>query len=274
MTDAALLADLGADEPLRRLTGLERLLAAAAPLDDAAIAAVVACLATPVKKVQRGAADLLSAVGADMRPAVAARLRVALASEDPALRWGASYALGRLGLFEPAMIAPLVEVLGRRDGDLRWAAAALLQTCATVHADLVLTAVVPAAAHDDPERRKMALYVLRDVAPAHPAAYDAAMRGLADPALGVRFAALAVLARVATVPPEACARVLMLARADPDAGLRRAALCTLGVVGAGVSEVDAVLAAAAASDDPSDRRAAGLARRRRDLGIARRRRDA
>jgi HEAT repeat protein len=193
---------------------------------------------------------------------VVACLRSALGSADARLRWGATYALGRLGLVEPGMFAPLFEALGQRDGDRRWAAAELLATCARAHPDPVVAALLAAVSDPEAERRKMALYVLRDVAPASRAVHEATLRSLDDPAIGVRFAALAALARLQPVPPEACTLVLGLVRRDPDAGLRRAALCTLGDVGRGVSAVDAALAAAATSDDPGMRRAARVARRR------------
>ena len=263
MSDQLLLPKAVTADPLRRRMALERLAASADPLDEEAIAAVVACLDTPVKAVQRLAADLLSRVEAETRRAVVSRLRAAIGAPDPQLRWGATYALGRLGIFEPAMIAPLLEALAQRDGDLRWAAADLLTTCARVHPDPVLAVLLSAVTDQEPERRKMALYVLRDVAPAKQAVHEAVIRGLRDAAVGVRFAALSALARLQPVPPEACRLVLGLVRDDVDAGLRRAALCALGNLGRGVSDVEDALAAATASDDPGMRRAALVARRRR-----------
>lgn len=262
MSDPVLLAGIADPDPSRRRVALERLAASSAPLDAATMVAVVACLDSPQKAVQRLAADVLSRVEAGLRTPVVTRLRSALAAPDARLRWGATYALGRLGLVEPAMLAPLLEALGQRDGDLRWAAAELLTTCARVHPDPVLAALLAAVSDQEAERRKMALYVLRDVAPASGAVRDATIRGLADPAVGVRFAALAALSRLRPLPPEACTLVLGLVRADPDPGLRRAALCTLGEVGRGVSAVDAALADAATSNDPGMRRAARVARRR------------
>ena len=231
-------------------------------LDEPAITAVVACLDTPLKTVQRRAADLLSQVEVGARAGVVSQLRTAVVSDNPRLRWAATFALGRLGIVEPAMIAPMVEALGQRDGDQRWAAADLMITCGRVHPELVMARLLEAGVDPEPERRKMALYILRDLAPANPVVHQATIRGLCDPAVGVRFAALSALARLQPVPPDACALVLALCSDDPDPGLRRAALCALGAVGCGVSDVDAALAAAATSDDPATRRAAEVARRR------------
>jgi HEAT repeat protein len=262
VSDRIFLAEFDAADPLGRRTALERFAASTAPLDGAAIVAVVACLDTPLKAVQRRAADLLSQVEAGARTEVVSRLRTAIVSDNPRLRWGATYALGRLGIVEPAMIGPLLEALGQQDGDQRWAAVDLLIACACSHPELVKSTLLDAAADPEPERRKMALYALRNVAPASPDVHQATLRGLRDPAVGVRFAALSALARLEPIPPEASALVLALCRGDPDAGLKRAALCTLGQVGCRVSDVEAALAAAATSDDPAMRRAAQVARRR------------
>ena len=256
------IAGLASPDVARRRAALEDLARMPGTLARSAVPAVVACLATPEKRVQRLAADVLRAVAADLRADVIAGLRAAIASADPEWRFGAAWALGRLEVVDLAMLAPLFEALGARDGDRRWAAAELLATCARVHADRVLAALLAAVEDAVAERRKMALYVLRDVAPASPAARDATTRALADPDVGVRFAALAALVRLEPVPPEACALVLARARTDPDAGLRRAALTTLGEIGRGVGEVECEVASAESSDDPAMRRAAAIARRR------------
>ena len=67
MSDPILLAELAAGDPLRRRTALEHLAATTTRLDGALVAAVVACLATPLKAVQRCAADVLSLVEAGAR---------------------------------------------------------------------------------------------------------------------------------------------------------------------------------------------------------------
>jgi HEAT repeat protein len=256
------LEDLAALDPRRRQAALAYLAADARPIDDTTLAAVTDCLAVPDKAVQRLAVDLLQRVELGARPALIARLSAALASEIPALRWGAAYALGRFGVAEPGMLPPLLEVLGDRDGDRRWAAAGLLTTCARAHPDRVIPALLAVAADPDAERRKMAFYALRHAAPTDRAVHGAALRGLADPALGVRFAALATLIKLEPTPPTACTLVLALVRDEPDAGLRRAALCALGDVGRGVSAAEVAIAAAETSDDPMMRRAALIARRR------------
>jgi HEAT repeat protein len=241
---------------------LARLAAAAVPLDEATLAAVVECLGAPRKPIQRLAADVLAQTTDASVPGVVARLRVAAASDEPRRRWGAVYALGRVGVFDPDMVPTLLAVFGHRDGDERWAAAELMRSCARRHASVVLPALLDTTVTGSAEQRKMALYVLRDVAPEDERVHAAARRGAADAEVGVRFAALSALTRLVPRPPDACELVLALADRDPDVGLRRAAISALGWLGHGEDAVDAALAAAAASADASLRRAAAIALRR------------
>src|SRR5204863_3301216 len=97
-------------------------------------------------------------------------------------------------------------------------------------------------ASDSAQQRKMALYVLRDVAPHDERVRAVTVTSLVDDAVGVRFAALSALVRLVPRPPEACDLVLALAMRDPEPGLRRAAIGALGWVGRGVSAVAAALA--------------------------------
>ena len=242
---------------------LEGLAAAGLPLDDTTLATVVECLGAPRKTMQRLAADVLArTTDAARTAAVIARLRAAARSDEPRRRWGAVYALGRLGVFEVAMVPVLLAVFDHRDGDERWAAAELMRACARRHAAVVLPALVDAAVAGSAEQRKMALYVLRDVAADDPRVHDVTRRGLAAGAVGIRFAALSALTRLVPRPVDACDLVLALADRDPDPGLRRAAVSALGWVGRGVGAADAALATADRSADPSLRRAAAIARRR------------
>lgn len=264
MTDAALLAELAHADPLRRCAALDRLTATVGTLDASLVEAVVDCLGLPQKAAQRQAADLLARSAPGVRPAVAVRLRAALASPALRHRWGAAFALGRLGIVEVAMVGPLIETLGQRDGDERWAAAALVTACARVHRAEVVGALLAAATDAVADRRKMALYALRDAAPDDPAVHAAALRGLDDAAVGVRFAALSALTRLRPTPGGASARVLRVAREDVDAGVRKAALVTLGQIGRGDPAVRAALEAATHADDPGLRRAAAIALHRLD----------
>jgi HEAT repeat protein len=245
-----------------RLGALDELAQAGRPLDEAEALAVVACLGIGVKALQRRATDALCLTGDAARPAVLASLRALLDAPDADRRWGASYALGRLGVVEPALVPALLDALASRDGDRRWAAATLLVTCGTLHAETVLPALLDALHGTIPELRKMALYVLRDLAPSHPAVPDALLVALRDDDSAVRLAGLSAVVRLAPPPAHACDEVLRLVRDDPDAGVRRAAVSALGHLGRGVTGAEAAITAASGSDDPGLRRAAEAARRR------------
>lgn len=261
---AARRRDLASADARVRLAALESLARRAAPLDEADAVAVAACLAVAVKALQRRAADVLATTGEVARPAVLALLRAMLAGADAVARWGACYALGRLGIVEPGLVPVLLDALASRDGDRRWAAAASMVRCGRSHPEQVVPVLLAAARAPSPELRKMALYVLRDLAPADPVVPPALLAALRDPGAVVRLAALSALVRLATPPAGAGDEVLRLARHDPDVGVRRAAVSALGALGRGVDGVDATLDAAGGSTDPGLRRAAEGARRRRD----------
>jgi HEAT repeat protein len=243
-----------------RLAALEEL-AAGGALDERDVLAVLACLGVGTKALQRRAADVLCAADATTRPLVLARLRVGLASTDVDERWGAAYTLGRLGVLEPELLPALLDALAHHDGDRRWAAAALLVGCGERHRSTVVPALLGATRGEPSELRRMALYVLRDLAPSDASVAPAFLHALDDGDATVRLAALSALARLGAPPPEACARVLRRARDDSDAGVRRAALSALGRLGAGVADAETAIAAAERADDPATRRAAAAARR-------------
>lgn len=258
------VAELESHDLERRRAALERLIASPRPLSDALAAALVRCVGANLKAVQRRAAEALRANGARDRPEIVAALRRATDETDPRTRWGATFALAQLGIVDPTMVPPLLEAMASPDGDQRWAAASIMVTCGRAHPDQVSVALLASLPSGSAPLRKMALYVLRDLAPGTADVTGAVVAALGDAEVGVRLAALSALCRLEPLPPAACDLVLAMLRQDPDPGLRRAATTALGHVGRGVSAVEAVLDAAAGSSDPGLRRAAEVARRRLD----------
>jgi HEAT repeat protein len=263
-----LIEALLAPDAERRRAALETLAADAEALGETLALAVVECLGAAPKALQRRAADVLRATDGAARPAVLARLRAAMRAPDARLRWGATFALGQLGILDVEMVPSLLEALASADGDQRWAAAGLMVGCARLASATVVPALLAALEEPSAELRKMALYVLRDLAPGTPEVRDALMARLRDPEIGVRLAALSGLSRLDPLPPIACDLVLEILRDDPDPGLRRAAVSALGHVARGrdTRAVRDVLDAATRSDDPGLRRAAEVAKRRLDGG--------
>jgi HEAT repeat protein len=213
---------------------------------------LLACLERPVKRVQRTAAEALAdleAAGVAVRAALEARLAAAMFAH----RWGAAYALARLGE-PPASVLPiLVEAMGSDDGDLRWAAARI--AVEQVRTPELTRCLLDAAAEPRAELRKMALYCLRDLGVRTPECDARCRAALADDAIGVRLAGLSALARLG-VDRAATARAVLPLLGDPEPGVRRAAAATLGRVGVASPEVVVALERAAGASDEFLARAA------------------
>jgi hypothetical protein len=174
-------------------------------------------------------------------------------------RWGAAYALARMGGGPGSeVLAVLLDALGGADGDRRWAAAELLGTFGTIPA--VEDALVALAGTGDATQRRMSLYCLRDLGARGRRVEDVVVRAFADPDPGVRLAALAAVRGLGSVAvADAVARVL---EDDVNPGVRRAAAVALGAC-AGTPRARDALARAAQASDPALRRAADRALGRR-----------
>ncbi len=263
MSDEARRHALASADARVRLATLAELARGREPIAEGLALAVVACLGSGGKALQRHAADVLRRTSPGARPAVLAALRDGVAAEEGSRRWGAAYALGRLDVLEPMLVPALLEALADRDGDRRWAAAELMVGCGTRHPDAVLPALRAALHAPAPELRKMALYVLRDLGLGLAELTDELLTATLDADPAVRLAALAVLTRLDPPPAAACDAAIRLAHGDPTPGVRRAAVNALGSLGRGVPAAEAALEAALTSEDASLRRAAAAARRRR-----------
>jgi HEAT repeat protein len=237
--------------PEARVAAIEAFTRTDAAPGGADLDALRDCLGDASKRVQRRAAEafaLLASRGVE----VGDRLRAALDAHDVHLRWGAAYALSLSGPLPLAALPTLLDVMALDDGDLRWAGADLVKQLAAADRIPVVRQLL-AAALEPGAQRKMALYCLRDLAVVE--AVDVALGALGDTAVGVRLAALAVLAEVHPNPAAAARRIAVLI-GDRDPRMQRAAAGTLGRLGVCSAEIIGALRAAEASDDPSLRRAA------------------
>jgi HEAT repeat protein len=228
------------------------------------LAALAECLGHARKAVQRPAADAcaaLAAQGIDVRPVLAAALASPLARQ----RWGAAFALARMGTPPPETLPVLLETLGGDDGDLRWAAAAILRRLPEQPA--VVEALVGLVRAGNGAQRKMGLYCLRDLGARGAELEQAALWALGDAQHDVRLAAIAWLVRHA-VDRAAVADRLLVALTGDDPQLARAAAAGLGTLGEGSPRVVSALRAACATPDPSLRRAAEGALRQLGVGGA------
>jgi HEAT repeat protein len=232
-------------------------------IDADAFDALAECLGHPRKAVQRPAADAFAALAGRGTP-VHERLARIVEEGSPRQRWGAVYALARIGPLPPAAVPVLLEALGSDDGDMRWATAEMLLRLPEQAALVVRLRELIAAGNA--AQRKMALYCLRDLGARTPEVEAAVLDALADEDRDVRLAAVTTLARLARVREVAAERLLVLLARD-DVRVRRAVAAALGTLGEAAPRVLAALHSAAEGDDAALRRAAeGALRalRRRD----------
>jgi len=252
------LERLRAREVDERLVAIAELAACEHP-EPEELHALGECLGGERKVIQRRAAEAFATLH-QRGVAVTETLLAALQSARWQQRWGAAYALSRMGAAPALSLPVLLECLGVDDGDVRWAAANIL-----VHLEYRLEVV--AGLHHllttgNPAQRKMAAYCLRDLPASSPAikqalsaALQALFTALDDAEPNVRLAAMSSLARLCTERATLAARVVALL-GDPDPGVRRAAAAALGNLGEVSEPVLAALQDAAASPDPSLQRAA------------------
>jgi HEAT repeat protein len=227
-------------------------LAARADVEREELEELCECLGAEPKVLQRRAAEALTALH-QRGLAVTPLLLAALQAGSRQQRWGAVYALSRMGAAPAPALPVLLECLGVDDGDVRWAAADIL-----VHMEQVpdrFDALRNLLATGNPAQRKMAAYCLRDLEARSEAIEPALFAALHDAEPSVRMAAMSSLARLYPERPTLAHHVVLLL-ADPDAGVRRAAAVVLGTLRAPSAPVLAALREAAASADPSLQRAA------------------
>ena len=260
---------LASGESARQLLALDALLECdrRGPLPDPLFGLALDALGHERKAVQRNAAQVL-ALWSRATPEIAERLRALLRGGPLRHRFGAAFALAKIGP-DPATLPVLLETLGEADGDMRWAAAALVIDLARERADL-RRAIAALAREGTAGQRKMAIYCLRDLGETSPELEAILAASLDHADAGVRLAALAGLGRLFAGGEAALRAVLRVARDDPDPGVRRAAVSQLGgfPLAVGDAEAESVLAAAESSDDEGLRKASSAARRRaaRDSG--------
>ena len=238
----------------------ERRAACAAAVDDPSAVllsdALAALLGDPVKAVVRAASDALVAIGR-RSGGVDVALRRALASAEPAQRFGAAFTAARLDPPGPRLLPPLVEALASSDGDVRWAATRLLVEAGRAHGEVLPLLVGLARAGENAVVRRMATFALRELAPDRPEAAEVLLLAAGDSDLHVRRAATTAMASLQEPPIRVAEHLLAALRSDPDAATRRLAALALGEIGAAFpaalpADAPAQLAAARQRDEDPD----------------------
>lgn len=187
-------------------------------LDAGDAARLLACLGHQAKGVRRSAAK---AVGEALRQGTIARedCEALLVGHDAATRWGAAFALSAAGVRSPAIVDAALPALDDADGDVRWAAAAVVAAAARDSADL-RDRLRNFGTDPSARMRKMALLCLCDSGEQELQPFVSALADI-DPY--VRLAALTSLARRGDRSTESLSAISEVAKTDARANVRRAA---------------------------------------------------
>ena len=245
-----LAASLGDSDLARRLDALSKL-AEEPPtsLSESAIENLVGCLGDDNKAIQRRTAGAIAAL-APANQSLLLQVRRELKSSNRQARWGAAYALGSVdGALALDCADALLEALGDRDSDVRWAAAELLGRLSKRDTDAIADRLVKLANSGSPIERRMVIYSLRDYASARPELLPVLERAARDHDIHLRLAAVSALAKLYaknSADGEAATILLRNLHEDENLGVRRAAAAALGQLGVASDSVKAALERCAA----------------------------
>jgi HEAT repeat protein len=257
-TTSDLSEDLSSADEKVRLDAISRAARRAGHiLSEEELAALIRCLGSSRKTIQRRAADALAGA-ATRNPRAIDAIREALHSEESSLRWGAAYSLGLIpGALDLRACDAVIEALANSDGDVRWAAAEMVVRLASDQSAAVLAALMSLAAGSNPNARKMALYCLRDLNAGGNEILAVLKSSSSNEDSHVRLAALSLLGSLADGNSESAEIALACLQNDQDHGVRRAAAVALGRLGHSSVEVHRALSEAAEHEsDTSLRKAA------------------
>jgi len=258
LTNELIARELGASEQRVRLRAILRLIREPqAELGPGILEALIGCLGSADKTVQRSAASALAGI-AVKAPQVAPSLRRAVESGEPRIRWAAAYTLGLVrGALELKVLPALIEALRNADGDVRWAASELVVRLGQQYPREVRRELLALAAGGNANGCKMALYCLRDLRFADEEVRSQARRASVAAADHVRMAAMSLLAHLADGSEQSADILLRCLEEDRHEGVRRAAASALGRLNHRSERVfEALRRAVAHHGDPSLSRAA------------------
>jgi HEAT repeat protein len=181
----------------------------------------------------------------------------------PHARFFVAFVLFHAGRPSLRLLPTLLEALEFDDGDLRWSATQMLATLGRMQSEVLPVLLHEAHASTSALRRRMALYVLRELAPEREESRAVFLERLDDPDPEVRRAALSSLAKV-TEPDVYCIdRDLGILSGDRDPRMRRIAAVVVPDVVAGRPDTHEsarrALTRAAETADRSLQRAASAA---------------
>ncbi len=240
-----------------------------APADASAVLlvdALCAALADPRKQVARAASDALARIGRVDR-AVLPALTDALRGPHLRARLFAALAMARLAPPARKLLPALIEALALAEGDLRWTAARLLVELGRLEPEVLPLLLSLVASGEQPASRRMAIFALRELAPALEETGRALLAASRAGDVALRRAALSSFAALWEPSPEVIARLCEALAGDSDAAAQALAATALGELGAAHPETLAarareVLERSARTGAPPAREAALRALRR------------
>ncbi len=223
-------------------------------------------MASTNRATQRGACDE-ARERLRKEPDLRDSLRALLLAENRIARFSAVWVLFHSERPTLRLLPALLDALELVDGDLRWQAAQMLTTLGRLTPEVLPVVLQQANAAESAVRRRMAMFVLRELAPERAETGAVYLRALEDPDADVRRAALSCFAKLSDPEPELARRALELARgADPDPRMARIATVVLPDLARYHpelrAEIDVALGELASSPDPSLVRGAQAARQR------------
>jgi len=223
---------------------------------DQQTAALLAALDLQDKPTIRAAVDQLIGLAAKS-PRLRETLDQRLAKTGQPNSWPVAYVLGNLPNPSRAAIAALLEALDHRDPDIRWAIALLLVRIAKEREDLALmNSLLQLCAAGTDNQKRMALYVIRDLALADAASLAALLAALRDAEPTVRVAAAICLKPRSDVDDAGKALLLELYLHDAEPRVRHAVAITLAALGAPAADFLLALKKNSASENEQTKKAA------------------
>jgi hypothetical protein len=185
-------------------------------------AELLAGLAAEDRRVQRSACEAAVAQ-AKQDPELGAALVELLRGGSAHARFGAAWVLFRARRPNLRLLPARLGALELADGDRRWEAAQMLVQLGRIDASVAAVLRHEIAGASAPERRRMAIFALRELAPEDPQTRAALLEALADPDAAVQRASLASLPKLDDPARECLGRALGLLRAPGDLRTRQLA---------------------------------------------------
>lgn len=190
-----------------------------------------------------------------------------LRAENALARFSATWVLFQAERPTLRLLPGLLDALELRDGDLRWQAAQMLTALGRLAPEVLPVVLHEAEKSPSAVRRRMAIFVLRELAPERAETGAVYLSALDDADPDVRRAALSCFAKLSEPEPALVRRTLALARgSDPDPRMARIATVVLPELARlhpeFRAEIEALLHRLESSSDPSLVRGAQAARGR------------